>query len=137
MHYTSLSIALIIGLMAGSTHAETARIKHYMPDQPKNIQAAMASLHNESHKITLLLAKHPVLSAAQLEAIHEISYQLEAAQETLNRHSDTKNVATSLRAPIEALHEESEEHDEHGTRQAFDALQRALSEMHHEVAVAQ
>lgn len=139
MTYSSrLAAALICILMAGTATAKETRTKHYMAEQPKDVQAAMASLHIESDKIAVIMAKHPTLSAVELEAIHEISYQLEAAEKTLVKNSSTTQTAKALHAPIEALHEESEEHHAQGTRDAFGALKRAMAQhMHHDIAIAQ
>jgi hypothetical protein len=138
MHHRTFSLALTIALAAfASAQAEEVRIKHYMANQPTNVQEAVANLHAESNKIAVLLAKHQTLTPAQLEAIHEISYQLEADQKTLAKNESTQQIATALHDPIEEIHEESEEHDARGTRRAFDALKQAMAtHMHDKVAAA-
>lgn len=118
---------LLTGLLlaAASTSVADDRPMHYAAKTPANAEEAYVSLDKHSKEIAAILSQEKV-GVAELENVHRISYQLEAAVEWLERHKSSS--VGELKKAVLGLHDESERHNEQATRKWFDDVKAALAD---------
>jgi hypothetical protein len=99
---------------ACEAHA-TERVEHYEAKTPETMEEASKIYHNAWQAIQQRLEKD-TLTPADMEAIHEQSYALEAAMQKFQQDLQLQADA------VEALHLASEAHDEMNSRAEFKKL---------------
>ncbi|MGB0719541.1 MAG: DUF6746 family protein [Bdellovibrionales bacterium] len=135
--------AILIGGFATLAIAETdhdhhdeAPIQHYEAQSFENVAAAKQGLIDNNAKIAELL-KSETLSGAQLEKIHEISYTLENAIDTLiAEKAGVQAKLESVDEAVQAIHHASEDHEESHVREWFPKLEQAVADLDSEAADA-
>lgn len=113
---------------AEKEHAED-RISHYESKTFSTSESAVKSLQDDNSKISGIL-KAEKLTGAQLEKIHEISYGLENAIDTLieKKAGDATKLEATDEA-IQAVHYASENHEEAKVREWFVKLKTAVGDL--------
>lgn len=109
---TSLAIlpALAICLATATASLASDRVQHYEAKSAATLEEAVAHFAEYNAELASVLERK-TLEAADLEAVHEITYTLENALERMRQ--DMAELADTL----EALHLASEDHDEAATRE--------------------
>ena len=102
--------ALVLGLAAATASLASDRVKHYEAKSAATLEEAVAHFVEYNAELAMVLERK-TLEAADLEAVHEITYTLENALERMRQ--DMAELADTL----EALHLASEDHDEAATRE--------------------
>ena len=117
-------------ISAFATDAPQERVEHYAAAAPANATQALELVRVKVADIATLLTRE-TLTGKDLEAIHEISYALEAAVDTLRsrQNATQKTALDALDEAVQAIHYASEEHDETKTRQWFAALRPAATQV--------
>ena len=100
---------------------------HYAATAPKTTEQALALLHSAYRTIAENMQKAS-LTPANLEAIHEQSYLLEAALGKLQQDdSYAPELIETISIQTERLHHASEHHNASKTRNAFEALSQSIT----------
>ena len=102
--------ALALGLVAATASSASDRVEHYEARSAATLEEAVAIFVEFSDALKTVLEREP-LEAADLEAVHEITYTLENALERM------RGDLAELADIVEALHLASEDHDEAATRE--------------------
>lgn len=132
----ALALALLVGMALaqpgwaeedGHDHEHEARVAHYIGEEVTTIPAALESLSHRSEEISAL-TESEVLTDANFESIHEMSYSLETAVDYLREHSDAskEGLIDSLDEAVQAIHYASEKHEEEKTREWAGKLAAAV-----------
>ena len=133
MLIASMTINLIIFSINGAQADD--RIKHYEAFKPKNNKQAIEGLQQYSIKINEIIAHDKELNQQDLEAIHELTYGLEASHEFLMQDKDdAKKLGLfdiiSLGKAIKKLHNVSEDHNIDETLVAYQQLKEQIKINH-------
>ena len=130
-------IILLVTLLPFYAHANAdenlgseERVDHYEAHQPKNKAEALSSLKDRTATVGQIL-KSEALTDSDLERVHEVSYDLEAAVDYLRTHQGDaqEEVLDSLDEAVQAIHYASENHEEEKTREWFLALEKSTDEV--------
>lgn len=103
-------------------------VVHYAVEEPEDNAAALALLQHKTEEVGALLA-NAKLNDSQLEALHEVTYSLEAAVDKLRESDDTDIRETALDSAdeaVQALHYASENHKESESREWYARLEPAV-----------
>lgn len=121
-----LSFVTIAG-MASAQSEFAERAKHYDAKKPTTAQESVALLLTSVHEIGNVLQKAE-LDNNDLEKVHQISYQLEAAVDGIRKHGKTMPAAKidTIDEAIQAIHYASENHEAEKTREWYGELVTAL-----------
>ena len=104
-------------------------VEHYEGKTFETAEAAKKSLQADNEKIAEIL-KNEKLTGAQLEKIHEISYGLEDAIDTLiAKKAGDATKLESIDEAIQAVHYASENHEEAKVREWFAKLEPAAGDL--------
>ncbi len=117
-------IAAVLAMLAISDAfaSEEGRIQHYAYEKPKT-QGAAIQLYHENMGIIGYLLEKPAVDNQVLETIHERSYALEAALETLEGlKAYDHDALDNIEHLVHEMHEASEDHEEGKTRDYFKKL---------------
>ncbi len=120
MPYFRLFLTCYCVLLALPAHsAKQAQVTHYNAMTPQSKAQAMQLYHESIGAVGYILTQQS-LSNSDMEAIHEISYRLEAAIGALKKRGVLagKDLST-LAHDIHELHEASEDHNEADIRKYF------------------
>lgn len=139
MKYTTCALlgAILISTaspmaLAGPEHADLHedRPEHYLVEIPETEQQALALLEEKLDELQPIMARES-LSDNDLEAIHEISYSLEASVDRLRKEIPEAHEAAldRLDEAVQAIHYASESHDVNETRKWFAVLEPAAQEV--------
>jgi hypothetical protein len=105
-------------MFISSAHAEE-RVQHYEAQKPANVEQALKLLTERGNIAEQALKKN------QLEAIHEQSYTLEAAGDTLYAHMQAQQKSVdAINEAIQEIHALSEKGDAAGVRAALPRLKK-------------
>lgn len=116
--------AALLCVSAANVQAEE-RIQHYAVEKPASSAEAITLMTTKVVAIKTVLEKK-ALDDADLEAIHEITYSLEAAVDALREGAKDKEEALDLvDEAVQALHYASENHEVEKTREWFAKLEPA------------
>jgi len=123
--------SLVFGLSTAATVpalATDAPVQHYEAQEMASASQALASLETNSAKVDDIL-KADALDVQKMEAIHEISYSLESAVETLMKSGDKahKNIIFSLDETVANLHMASEDHEADNTKKWGEKLHASVA----------
>ena len=122
-----LAVATLSFPLAINAHADEDRTMHYEAPTPETADAAVQSLKDNVAHIGKILSTE-ALDDSHLEAVHETSYNLEAAIDKLI--ADKAGAQAALEAvdeAVQAIHYASEEHKEAKTRKWFTALEDSIA----------
>jgi hypothetical protein len=117
----------LIGFATFSTANAEEKLKHYEALKPANSKQAVQALKQDTAKINAIIAQDKELSEQDLEAIHELTYGLEASHEVLENGAQGGDV-DALGDAIQNLHNVSEGHDANATLEAYQQLQTQMSD---------
>lgn len=110
--------------MPMSTLAERT-VQHYQAEKPESKKAAMKSVKEGIASVKQLLkVKDP--TAEQIEKVHEITYQLEAAVEVLSEEAKNSEKYDELAASIEELYLSSEQGEIEQARESLKKVKAAF-----------
>lgn len=104
--------------------------EHYKGIDIKSSEHAFTILHDKTEEIGVIIEKNAELEFLELEAIHEISYSLEAAIDYIrdDKAADDAHIALVDEA-IQAVHHTSEDQEQAELREWFKKLNVALAEI--------
>ncbi len=108
MRFTFIAAAM---LLASPLSAEATDLKHFSPKAPKDLEAALVSLQEATHKMA------EAVQASDMNQVHKLSYRLEAALEVLEEEVE------EMQEQVEEIHEASEHAEDGVVQQTFEALQ--------------
>lgn len=123
-----LYIAILSALIATPLYAEE-NVEHYEAQKIETSEQAIKVLQDNNAKIAVVLKKD-TLAGSDLEAIHEISYTLEAAIDKLiAEKSGAPEQLEQIDEAIQAVHYASENHEEAKVREWFSKLEPAAENL--------
>jgi plastocyanin len=126
-----------IAFFAFTPKQQVERISHYEGQVINSTDDAFAALETNNKKIAAIL-KADSLSASDMEAIHEISYTLESAIDTLiQEKAGSAKILENTDEAIQAVHYSSENHDEEELREWFTRLEPAAGNIQQSAATTE
>ncbi|MGE0754032.1 MAG: DUF6746 family protein [Alphaproteobacteria bacterium] len=127
----SLAAAIAFGTLSitAAFAEKEERVEHYAAKEIASKEEALKLLVEDRDKIEKLMAPE-TLNTTHMEAVHEITYTLEACVEMLMKEKTTSKTALEdLDEAVQALHYASEKHSEAETREWFKAFNTALTKI--------
>lgn len=108
-------------------------VAHYEAQDFKTAEEALIAISEKTEEISVVLEKTEELEVTDLEAIHEATYTLESAIDTVRAQegADTTKI-DALDEAIQAIHYASENHEEAKVRTWFAKLEPAAGDLQEE-----
>lgn len=116
----------------GHADEHEERIQHYAAESAETTEDALKLLHTKV-AATKAVIDNGDLDDSDMEAIHEISYSLEAAVDTLrdSQQDEQIELIDALDEAVQAIHYASENHDVPKIKEWFTKLTTATKEVEH------
>lgn len=123
----SLSATALLLSAPAYAHEAEPNVQHYEAPEPKT-KAEAFEVFETAAKEMEKIGQHAPFSDGDLERIHELSYALENAVETLQlsaKEAAQIHALATLSDVVEEIHEASEEHEESEVKAHLSSLQPA------------